>query len=200
MRNNRIDPQTLFSYFGSYILAERVPLIAAIQSLVRNVGALNPDHESGRLGVRASRAISGLSMGGGQSEWVAFHNPELFGWVKLMSAAHENTPGAGINIPPPPNAADLRQPGITSSVDVDKFFAALPKLTPETVKQFRLFELAIGNHDGLLTLHRTVTGAMKARGIPVTAVEVDGYIHEWVFWRTALADLVPKLFQATSSK
>ena len=144
---------------------------------------------------RYDRAIAGLSMGGGQTIYTAFTHPELYGWVELMSGATHGVPGTQIVIPPPPNAADLREPGITQNVDLDKFFAALPNLNPTVAGQFRLFESTIGEHDGLQTEFRTVTGAMKARGIPVTAVSVPGYIHEFAFWRYALADLAQKLFQ-----
>ena len=144
---------------------------------------------------RYSRAIAGLSMGGGHTMYAAFRHLDRFGYVEVMSGATHIVPGVGITIPPPPNAAALRNPGITSDVDPDKMFAALPDLTAAKANQLKLFELTIGEHDGLITQQRTIKRALDARGVKVTAVETPGYIHEWAFWRVALADLLPRLFR-----
>ena len=60
--------------------------------------------------------------------WAAFHHLDRFAWVASLSGAYSLIPDAGITIPPPPNAADLRQPGITQSFDPDKLLASLPDL------------------------------------------------------------------------
>jgi enterochelin esterase-like enzyme len=127
--------------------------------------------------------------------WAAFHHIDTFAWVSVMSGAYSLIPGALVTIPPPPNAADLRNPGITQGVDVDKLFAALPDLNASANSKLKLFSMTIGSHDGLITQQRTLKAALDAKGIRVTATEVPGYIHEWALWRVALIDLLPKLFQ-----
>ena len=144
---------------------------------------------------RDNRAISGLSMGGGQTMWAAFHHVDTFAWVSVMSAAFSGVPGTAVTIPPPPAAAELRNPGLTQGVDPDKVFAALPDLNPKTANQLKLFSMTVGAHDGLVTQQRTMKAALDAKGIHATATEAPGYIHEWAFWRVALIDLLPRLFQ-----
>lgn len=146
---------------------------------------------------RNNRAIAGLSMGGGQTLWTAFNNLDHFAWVAGFSGAYHNVPGARITIPPPPNVADLREPGITQSFDPDKLFAALPDLNPAANNRLKLFLVTIGSHDGLLTQQRLLKSTLDAKGIHLTAKEVPGYMHEWAFWRVALIDLMPQLFQPT---
>ena len=149
------------------------------------------------LSDRDNRAIAGLSMGGGHTFWTAFHHLDKFGWVTGMSGAYSLVPGTAVTIPLPPDAANLRQPGLTQSFDPDKLLAALPDLTAAKTSKLKLFTVTIGAHDGLVTQQRLLKTTLEAKGIHVTATEVPDYIHEWAFWRVALADLMPKLFQPT---
>jgi len=41
---------------------------------------------------------------------------------------------------------------------------------------------------------------LKSRDIHDVNVEAAGYAHVWPFWRVALMDLVPRLFQPASSQ
>jgi enterochelin esterase-like enzyme len=145
---------------------------------------------------RLQRAIAGLSMGGGQTMWAAFTHIGQFAWVETMSSTVSFIPGAGVTIPPPANVADLRPPGITESFDPAKLLAALPDLRPSANAKLRYFAMTIGEHDGLTTQFRLLKDTLDAQGIHVTATVVPGYIHEWAFWRYALADMLPRLFQA----
>jgi enterochelin esterase-like enzyme len=144
---------------------------------------------------REHRAIAGLSMGGGQAMWAAFRHLDHFAWVETMSATLTIIPGAGLNVPPPPNAAELRAPGLTESFDPDKLLAALPDLRPAANAKLRRFAITIGEHDGLTTQFALLKKTLDEQGIHVTATVVPGYIHEWAFWRFALSDMLPKLFQ-----
>jgi enterochelin esterase family protein len=144
---------------------------------------------------REHRAIAGLSMGGGQTMWAAFHHLDLFAWIETMSATVTIIPGAGLKVPPPPNAAELRAPGLTESFDPDKLLAALPDLKPAANAKLRRFAITIGEHDGLTTQFALLKKTLDEQGIHVTATVVPGYIHEWAFWRFALIDMLPKLFQ-----
>jgi enterochelin esterase family protein len=107
-------------------------------------------------------------------------------------------PGVSVPIPAPENAAKLRGPDITRSVDPDKLFALFPQLNASANSQLRLLYLSIGTEDGLITTHGVVKQALKSKGVNTILVEIPGYGHEWAFWRVTLSDFVPRLFQSGS--
>jgi enterochelin esterase-like enzyme len=144
---------------------------------------------------RDSRAIAGLSMGGGHTMWAAFHHLDRFAWVGAFSSAYGLIPGVGVPAPMPPASAGLRQPGLGQSIDADKLFAALPDLNPSANGRLKLFYMSIGAHDGLVVGQHALNDALAAKGIRSTYVEAPGYIHEWAFWRVTLIDFLPRLFR-----
>jgi len=77
----------------------------------------------------------------------------------------------------------------------DKLLAALQDLRPSANAKLRFFAMTIGEHDGLTTQFHLLKDTLDAQGIHVSATVVPGYIHEWAFWRYALADMLPRLFQ-----
>ena len=153
------------------------------------------DHTYRTYSDREHRAIAGLSMGGGQTMWAAFTHIKQFAWVETMSSTVSIIPGAGLTSPLPPNVADLRPPGLTETFDPEKLLTALPDLRPSANAKLRRFAMTIGEHDGLSTQFRLLKDTLDAQGIHVTATVVPGYIHEWAFWRLALANMLPTLFQ-----
>ncbi len=113
---------------------------------------------------RTDRAIAGLSMGGHESLLIGLTHPELFAWVGTFSA--------GVH-------ADT--------------VAQLPTLTPQKAN-LRLLWMACGVDDALLKPNQTVIAALKAEGLPVTAIETPGH-HQWPVWRDNLIHFAPLLFQ-----
>jgi enterochelin esterase-like enzyme len=91
----------------------------------------------------------------------------------------------------------LRGPDITRSIDPDKFLALLPQLNASANSKLRLLYLHIGAEDGLITSHNLVKDLLKSKGINATVIETHGYGHEWAFWRVALQDFAPRLFQSS---
>ena len=61
--------------------------------------------------------------------------------------------------------------------------------------KLRLFYLAIGVDDGLITTHGALKKLLDDKGVKYALLEVPGYGHEWKFWRLSLRDLLPRLFQ-----
>lgn len=61
--------------------------------------------------------------------------------------------------------------------------------------RLRLFYVAMGMEDGLISTHATLKKIFDDKGVRYTLLEVPGYGHEWKFWRLALKDLLPRLFQ-----
>jgi enterochelin esterase-like enzyme len=113
---------------------------------------------------REDRAIAGLSMGGHESLLIGLSHPELFAWVGTFSA--------GVNA---------------------TFLAQLPSLTAQKAN-FRLLWMACGVDDALLKPNQAVIAALKAKGLPVIAIETPGH-HQWPVWRDNLIHFAPLLFQ-----
>jgi enterochelin esterase family protein len=144
---------------------------------------------------RENRAIAGLSVGGAQAIYAGLNNLDKFAWVAGFSAGLPQWPGVAINIPPPANAASLGGPDITRSIDPEKVSGLFPGLKGEEVNsRLRLFYVAIGTEDGLITTHGAWKAWLQSKGVKATIIETPGYIHEWRFWRRSLVDLLPRLF------
>ncbi len=116
---------------------------------------------------RASRALAGLSMGGAQTLNVGLAHADRFAYLGAFSAA---TMGADARV------------------------QALAGNAAAFNKDSRLFWIRIGTDDFLLQQNRTLVDALKKAGIEHVYEETDG-AHMWGFWRTALADFLPKLFK-----
>ena len=114
-----------------------------------------------------SRAIVGLSMGGGQSLAIGLNHPELFAYVGGMSSA-------------------VRQPEAT----VGKALSD-PKAANE---KFKLVWVACGKDDFLIEANRQFSDLLKQRGVKHQFVETEGN-HSWPVWRRYLAEFAPLLFQ-----
>ena len=113
---------------------------------------------------REDRAIAGLSMGGHESLFVGLTHPELFAWIGTFSA--------GLNA---------------------KAIAELPQTNAQKAN-LRLLWMACGVDDALLKPNQTVIAALKAQGLPVTAIETPGH-HQWPVWQDNLIHFAPLLFQ-----
>jgi len=128
----------------------------------------------------------------------AFNNLDKFAWVGTFSAGLPPMPGVGVPIPPPANAASLRGPDITNTIDQQKLAALLPQLDSEANARLRFFYVGIGASDVLITAHNAFNELLKEKGVKATIVERPGYGHEWAFWRISLQDLAPRLFQSNA--
>jgi enterochelin esterase-like enzyme len=144
---------------------------------------------------RRSRAIAGLSMGGAQTAYTALSHPDKFAWVGCFSGAYPTWPGARIQTPVPSGPTTRSGPGAGERLNkeaVDKLF---PNLNPKALN-FSLFYVAAGLDDFVLESGRDFLDWLKSKGIQYINVETPGYAHVWPYWRIALIDLAPRLFQA----
>jgi enterochelin esterase family protein len=110
------------------------------------------------------RAIAGLSMGGGMTLLAAFNNLDTFAWVGTFSAGLPPMPGVAVKIAPPANAASLRGPDVTNTIDKAKRAALLPQLTADANARLRLFYVGIGSSDGLITAHGAFKELLQEKG------------------------------------
>jgi enterochelin esterase-like enzyme len=146
---------------------------------------------------REHRAIAGLSMGGAQTLFATFNNLDKFAYVAAFSAGLPLIPGVAIDIPAPENAARLRGPDITRTIDPAKMAALMPQLNAaDANSRLKFFGVYMGTEDGLITAHGAFKTWLDAQGIDYSLMELPGYSHEWRFWRICLADYAPKLFQS----
>jgi enterochelin esterase family protein len=115
---------------------------------------------------RNSRAITGLSMGGYESEFVGLNALDRFAWIGAFSAGGRAT-------------------------DYDKIY---PHLDEKANSQIKLLWIACGTEDGLIDSNRKFREWLKGKSIKVTEIETPG-VHSWMVWRRNLAAFVPLLFQ-----
>jgi enterochelin esterase family protein len=114
-----------------------------------------------------SRALAGLSMGGGQSLLIGLNHLDEFGWIGAFSAA----------LPYP---------------HFDGLFSGLPGTA---VPQLLWISCGRDETDNLAP-NRALIAWLRAKGLAPTAVEIPG-IHNWHTWRENLIQFLPLLFRAS---
>lgn len=115
---------------------------------------------------RTRRAVTGLSMGGGQSLAVGLKHLDKFAWVGAFSA------------------------GTTTAEEALSALAAEPD---RANAQLKLLWIKIGEDDFLLQMNRQFVERLTAAGIKHEYEETAG-AHRWSVWRRYLAEFLPRLF------
>lgn len=121
---------------------------------------------------RESRAIAGLSMGGGQAVRIGLGHPDLFASVAALSGG-----AAG-------GANGSRPDGIARALADPAAFNARTKL----------LWIGSGREDGGYARTKETHEALERAGVPHAWFETAGG-HEWGVWRQSLRDLAEKLFR-----
>jgi enterochelin esterase-like enzyme len=150
------------------------------------------------LADRQNRAVAGLSMGGMHTATAALLHPEKFAWVGCFSGAYPVWPGARKIVEMGQVAPTRSGPGRNERLNLDAVDKLFPKVNGKSAA-FRLFYVAAGLDDFVLESGHDFLDWLKSRDIRYVNVETPGYAHVWPFWRIALMDLVPRLFQPASS-
>jgi enterochelin esterase family protein len=114
----------------------------------------------------ASRAIAGLSMGGGQSLTIGLNHLDRFAWVA----------------------------GFSSSVPSREAIAGLLNDPAGANAKLKLLWIGVGKDDFLLQRNQDFIATLKEKDIHHEWHLTEG-THSWPIWRGYLADLAPKLFQ-----
>jgi enterochelin esterase family protein len=114
----------------------------------------------------ASRAIVGLSMGGGQSLTIGLNHLDRFAWVG----------------------------GFSSAVPTAEAIAPALDKPEQTRAQLKLLWIGCGKDDFLLQRNQQFIALLKDKGLPHEWRLTDG-THSWPVWRLYLAEFAPKLFQ-----
>jgi enterochelin esterase-like enzyme len=114
---------------------------------------------------RESRALAGLSMGGGQSLNFGLKNLDTFAWVGGFSSA-PNTKPAGELVKDPEAAA----------------------------KKLRLLWVSCGDKDGLMRISKNFHDTLEAKKVP-HVWHIDSGGHDFTVWKTDLYHFAPRLFR-----
>ncbi len=139
-----------FAKFEADLLHDLIPF-------VERTYAVNRD--------RASRALAGLSMGGGQSLNFGLGNLDVFAWVGAFSAAPNTKPPADL-VPDPAHAA----------------------------RMLKLLWISCGDKDGLIYISQRTRAYLKEKNVPhLWHVEPGG--HDFKVWRDDLYQFAQRIFR-----
>ncbi len=141
---------------------------------------------------RNSRALAGLSMGGGQTLNIALPNLEKFAYLGVYSSGLLN---AFLRAPQPgaPRPAPDAIPPISPAGEawVKQHQAKLDDANLK--KGLKLLWLATGKEDFLLGTSRATVELLKKHGFNPVYKETAGG-HTWINWRDYLTEFAPQLF------
>ncbi len=125
---------------------------------------------------RESRAIAGLSAGGGTTLNVGLASLDTFAWIaEFSSGIFGGVAGYG-------------------QFDIEKISPGFYKDPAATNKRLKLFYMSVGTEDPRLPFQKKALEDFQNHKINVTFATFPG-AHEWKVWRHSLADLAPKLFR-----
>ena len=138
---NAMATAPAFGKFDKDLIGDLIPFIQAKYSVQAD---------------RESRALAGLSMGGGQSLNFGLGNLDTFAWVGGFSSAPNTMPAAEL-VPDPEKAT----------------------------KQLKLLYVSCGNKDGLIRISQGVHGYLKEKNVP-HIWHVDEHAHDFQHWKKGL--------------
>lgn len=125
---------------------------------------------------RKSRALAGLSMGGGETFFAGLQHPELFSSLGIFST--------GV-------FGGIRE---AASFDAEKALPGLISNAKKYNKDLDLLYISVGEDDPRLVPTTNAVNNMKAKGLNIDFQTFPGD-HEWQVWRKSLYDFVQKIFK-----
>ena len=132
---------------------------------------------------RKSRALAGLSMGGGQTLNIGIPNLEKFAYLGVYSSGVFGITGGGrggaTNAPTGPTFEEQHRAKLDDA---------------KLKKGLRLFWFATGKDDFLVATSRATVEMFRKHGFNVVFKETEG-AHTWINWREYLNEFAPQLFQ-----
>ncbi|HEX2920522.1 MAG TPA: alpha/beta hydrolase-fold protein [Bacteroidales bacterium] len=124
----------------------------------------------------ANRAISGLSMGGGQAFYTGLRNTDMFSYVGVFSTGLFGGIAQASSFD-----AESVIPGILSK--------------PETFNsKLKVFYISVGEQDPRIEPTKKQVQTFRDNGLKVEFSSFPG-AHEWQVWRKSLHDFAQKLFK-----
>jgi len=123
-----------------------------------------------------SRALAGLSMGGGETFFAGLQHPDLFGYLGIFST--------GV-------FGGIREAG---NFDAEKAMPGLISEHDRYNKALNLLYISVGEQDPRLEGTTKAVNDMKGKGLNITFETFPGD-HEWQVWRKSLHSFAQKLFK-----
>lgn len=148
---NAMATAPAFGKFDQDLLGSLIPFIEARYSVIKD---------------RESRALAGLSMGGGQSLNFGLANLDTFAWVGGFSSAPNTKPGPEL-VPNPDQAT----------------------------RQLKLLYVSCGNKDGLIRISQNVHAYLKEKNVP-HIWHVDEHAHDFQHWKKGLYHFAQLIFSS----
>ena len=148
--NNAMATAPAFAKFDQDLLKDLIPFIESKYSVKAG---------------RESRALAGLSMGGGQSLNFGLGNLDTFAWIGGFSSAPNTKPVAEL-VPDPETAS----------------------------KKLSLLYVSCGNKDGLIRISQGVHTYLKEKNVP-HIWHVDEHAHDFKHWKGALYQFSQLIFK-----
>jgi enterochelin esterase-like enzyme len=130
---------------------------------------------------RKSRAMAGLSMGGGQTINIGIPHLDKFGYLGVFSSGIFGITGnrGGTNAPAAPSFEEQHRAELDNA---------------KSKQGLKLFWFATGKDDFLIDTSRATVAMFKKHGFTVEYKESEGG-HIWLNWRDYLNEFAPRLFQ-----
>jgi enterochelin esterase-like enzyme len=150
---NAMGTAPAFGKFDKDLLGDLIPFIEAKYSVKKD---------------RESRALAGLSMGGGQSLNFGLANLDTFAWIGGFSSAPNTKPPAEL-VPDPEKAKG----------------------------KLKLLWISAGNKDGLIRISQGVHAYLKEKNVP-HIWHVDEHAHDFQHWKKALYNFSQLIFKPTT--
>ena len=125
---------------------------------------------------RKSRALAGLSMGGGETFFAGLQHTELFSNLGIFST--------GV-------FGGIRE---ATGFDAEKALPGLISNAQRYNKDLDLLYISVGQDDPRLTPTTNAVNDMRAKGLNIDFQTFPGD-HEWQVWRKSLYDFVQKIFK-----
>lgn len=125
---------------------------------------------------RKSRAMCGLSMGGGQSFYIGLRDPDVFANVGVFSTGM---------------FGGIRE---ASNFDLEKEVPGILTDTKTFNEQFDVFFMSCGEQDPRIKYTREVIKKMRDSGVDVLFNSYPGD-HEWQVWRKSFLEFAQYLFK-----
>jgi enterochelin esterase family protein len=126
---------------------------------------------------RKGRAVAGLSMGGGQSFFIAFRNVDLFSNVGIFSSGLIGASAIG-----------------GEPFDAESFFPGFYDKSGK-FNRFQVLYLSCGEQDNRIDGMKAFREKLDATGFKGVVWEQFPGNHEWKVWRRSLASFVQLIFQ-----
>jgi enterochelin esterase-like enzyme len=152
---NAMATAPAFGKFDKDLLGDLIPFIESKYSVKKD---------------RESRALAGLSMGGGQSLNFGLANLDTFAWIGGFSSAPNTKP-----------VAELVS-------DPDK-----------ARQQLKLLWISCGNKDGLIRISQGVHAYLKEKNVP-HIWHVDEHAHDFQHWKKALFNFSQLIFKPSATQ